>query len=31
MELLKDPNGSRVVKTLPLPPQRPLATQQLFK
>lgn len=31
MDLLKDPNNSRVVKTLPLPPQRPLTNQQIFK
>lgn len=31
MELLKDPYGNRVVKNLPLPPQRPLATEQIFK
>lgn len=31
MELLKDPSGTRVVKTLPLPPQKPLPTEQIFK
>lgn len=31
MELLKDPNSTRIVKALPLPPQRPLATEQIFK
>ena len=31
MELLKDPNNTRMVKTLPLPPQKPLATDQIFK
>lgn len=31
MELLKDPSNTRVLKTLPLPPQRPLPTEQIFK
>jgi len=31
MELLKDPTNSRMVKTAPLPPQRPLSTEQIFK
>jgi hypothetical protein len=31
MDVLKDPTNSRVVKTLPLPPQKPLSTEQIFK
>lgn len=31
MDQLKDPNNSRIVKTLPLPPARPLTTEQIFK
>jgi len=30
MDQLKDPNGSRIVKTLPLPPHKPLSTQAIF-
>jgi serine/threonine-protein phosphatase 2B catalytic subunit len=30
MELLKDPNNTRVCKGLPLPPQRPLRQELLF-
>jgi serine/threonine-protein phosphatase 2B catalytic subunit len=28
---LKDPNNTRVVKELPLPPERPLDTAQIFR
>jgi hypothetical protein len=28
---LKDPNGTRVVKTLPLPPQKPLSKEDIFE
>jgi hypothetical protein len=31
MELLKDPTQSRVVKDLPLPPQKPLRSDLLFQ
>ena len=31
MDALKDPQGSRVVKSLPLPPQRPLPSSEIFK
>ena len=30
MELLKDPGNTRVVKGLPLPPQKPLRSDILF-
>lgn len=31
MDLLKDPNGTRIVKTLPLPPQKPFDSSLLLK
>ena len=31
METLKDPNNTRVVKNLPLPPQKPLPNAYIFE
>ena len=31
MELLKDPGNTRIVKGLPLPPQRPLKSDLIFQ
>lgn len=31
MSILKDPNNTRIYKSLPLPPQLPLDTSDIFK